>query len=167
MQHIKEKDRRIEDLVKEFASGFFNSISTDIGIDVDINIIGIRLLYDDNLLLVSIDQKPYLFDYCTIFVDRNLNIVNKQLYRRYIGNEEIVHCVSELHDLVLQTFNLLISKDVKLYEHEDMLEFYGINVDILGDTEYRDKQQLDMFKKLVYILQNFDEYLHLYKISNW
>jgi len=111
--------------------------------------------------------------YHVTFVNRNLEIVNRQIYQQL---SDIADLMTVLHEKTLQTVNLICVKEECICEsHEyfvDMLEYFGVDMDVIWGYFSREIQTrehvqhaINTLDKCMEILTNFEAYRQLYEIE--
>ena len=161
------REKTIQGLAKEFAKELFNTfrVSDVIGIEL-----GFPRKEDGQCRFYMTYQiTPYILNYHTIFIDKDLNIVNNQLYEVYLP--DYADQLTELFNTVLETYNLLSKVGVEMiYDNDEIFEFFGIQMHQLRNcTEIQNENNIDeiiqLYRNFQQILRNFDKYKRLYEAN--
>jgi len=177
---IQAKDVRessIQTVIKRFAKRVFKALDKSHLLAPEILGINVCIYLD----VVDFDIKVYLYAkvlppitvYTNVFVNRDLEIVNKQIYQRHLP--EIADLMTTLHEKMLQAINLMCAKEDVCQSYlytADMLEYFGVDMGViwgfntsLMKTKEHIQHAINMYDKYIEILSNFETYRQFYEIE--
>jgi len=163
---IEVYEQTIQELVKQYANEIFQNFKMPdiIGMHVSLPVKRKESLQ----YLLEYKNEPYLKDYFTIFVNKDLEIVNSKLYQTYVP--ELADLLSTLHEKILELLNAPYNVNDSSDNHERLLHYYNIDLDIIrGFYNIDTKEQIQYVIKIIElytdIITYYDQYKQLYEVE--
>ena len=158
---LKEiQEHTIQELVKQFAKEIFENFKMPdiIGIHVSLPVKREGSLQ----CLLEYKNEPYLKDYFTIFVNKDLEIVNSKLYQTYVP--ELADLLSTLHEKILELLKAPYNVNDSSDNHKRLLYYYNIDLDIIRGFYNTDtKEQIQYVIKIIELYTDIITYYNRYK----
>jgi len=177
IQAKEVRESSIQTVIKRFTKDVFKALDKSHLLAPEILGVNVHTYLD----IVDFDVEIHLYAkvlppitvYTNVFVNRDLEIVNKQIYQRHLP--DIADLMTTLHEKMLQAINLMCVKEdiYRSYIYTaNMLEFFGVDMGViwgfntsLMKTKEHIQYAIDMYDKYIEILSNFETYQQFYEIE--